>query len=60
MGGAGLRLTVPRMAGGRLDRSPLGLEPDDSRHNRGMAAAAAPYRRPAEPEPVPAEAGEPA
>jgi two-component system sensor histidine kinase MtrB len=43
--GSQFRLTVPREAGRSLDRSPLGLEPADSRHNRGMASAGVPYRR---------------
>jgi two-component system sensor histidine kinase MtrB len=43
--GSQFRLTVPREAGHQFDRSPIGLEPEDSRHNRGMAVPGAPYRR---------------
>ncbi|GAA5000237.1 MtrAB system histidine kinase MtrB [Kitasatospora paranensis] len=44
-GGSHFRLTLPRTRGGEIIRAPFRLEPDDSRHNRGLAATGAPYRR---------------
>ncbi|MFJ5926238.1 MtrAB system histidine kinase MtrB [Kitasatospora sp. NPDC092948] len=44
-GGSHFRLTLPRTRGGELSRAPFRLEPEDSRHNRGMASVGAPYRR---------------
>ncbi|MFJ1705800.1 MtrAB system histidine kinase MtrB [Kitasatospora sp. NPDC088346] len=44
-GGSHFRLTLPRTRGGELVRAPFRLEPEDSRHNRGLAATGAPYRR---------------
>ncbi|WP_435839207.1 MtrAB system histidine kinase MtrB [Streptodolium elevatio] len=44
-GGSQFRLTLPRVAGGDLVRSPLPLEPPDSRANRGLNLAGTPYRR---------------
>ncbi|MFJ6216359.1 MtrAB system histidine kinase MtrB [Streptomyces sp. NPDC092296] len=44
-GGSQFRLTVPRTRGAEIGRSPLPLEPEDSRHNRGLGAPGTPYRR---------------
>lgn len=44
-GGSHFRLTLPRTRGGEIARAPFRLEPEDSRHNRGLAATGAPYRR---------------
>ncbi|XCM84003.1 MtrAB system histidine kinase MtrB [Kitasatospora sp. HUAS MG31] len=44
-GGSHFRLTLPRTRGGEISRAPFRLEPEDSRHNRGLAATGAPYRR---------------
>ncbi|AXI77797.1 MtrAB system histidine kinase MtrB [Peterkaempfera bronchialis] len=44
-GGSQFRLTVPRTRGGEIGRSPIPLEPEDSRHNRGLSAPGTPYRR---------------
>ncbi|GAA4851374.1 two-component system sensor histidine kinase MtrB [Kitasatospora terrestris] len=44
-GGSHFRLTLPRTRGGEISRAPFRLEPEDSRHNRGMASAGTPYRR---------------
>lgn len=44
-GGSQFRLTVPRTRGGEIGRSPIPLEPEDSRHNRGLGAPGTPYRR---------------
>ncbi|WP_051812680.1 MtrAB system histidine kinase MtrB [Kitasatospora sp. MBT63] len=44
-GGSHFRLTLPRTRGGELVRAPFRLEPEDSRHNRGLASTGAPYRR---------------
>ncbi|MER8185405.1 MtrAB system histidine kinase MtrB [Kitasatospora sp. NPDC094015] len=44
-GGSHFRLTLPRTRGGELIRAPFRLEPEDSRHNRGLASTGAPYRR---------------
>ncbi|XHM96061.1 MtrAB system histidine kinase MtrB [Peterkaempfera sp. SMS 1(5)a] len=48
-GGSQFRLTVPRTRGGEIGRSPIPLEPEDSRHNRGLGAPGTPYRRVARP-----------
>ncbi|MGH3342564.1 MAG: MtrAB system histidine kinase MtrB [Carbonactinosporaceae bacterium] len=37
--GSQFRLTLPRTAGGEIDRSPTPLEPDDSRHRAGGPGA---------------------
>ncbi|MFF0297504.1 MtrAB system histidine kinase MtrB [Kitasatospora sp. NPDC004615] len=44
-GGSHFRLTLPRTRGGEISRAPFRLEPEDSRHNRGMSSVGAPYRR---------------
>nr|WP_305778271.1 MtrAB system histidine kinase MtrB [Kitasatospora sp. MMS16-BH015] len=44
-GGSHFRLTLPRTRGGEISRAPFRLEPEDSRHNRGLASASSPYRR---------------
>ncbi|MCF2533923.1 HAMP domain-containing histidine kinase [Yinghuangia sp. KLBMP8922] len=44
-GGSQFRLALPRVAGADLVRSPLPLEPPDSRANRGLDLAGTPYRR---------------
>ncbi|GLW54862.1 MtrAB system histidine kinase MtrB [Kitasatospora phosalacinea] len=44
-GGSHFRLTLPRTRGGEISRAPFRLEPEDSRYNRGMSSAGAPYRR---------------
>ncbi|WP_406286185.1 MtrAB system histidine kinase MtrB [Embleya sp. NBC_00896] len=44
-GGSQFRLSLPKTAGGELVRSPLPLEPEDSRANRGLDPAGSPYRR---------------
>ncbi len=44
-GGSQFRLTVPRNAGSEVLRSPIPLEPEDSRSNRGLDVAGMPYRR---------------
>jgi two-component system sensor histidine kinase MtrB len=44
-GGSQFRLSLPKTAGGELVRSPLPLEPEDSRANRGLGPAGSPYRR---------------
>ncbi|MEV4561382.1 MtrAB system histidine kinase MtrB [Kitasatospora sp. NPDC049285] len=49
-GGSHFRLTLPRTRGGELSRAPFRLEPEDSRHNRGMASAGTPYRRAVRPQ----------
>ncbi|NUS14561.1 MAG: HAMP domain-containing histidine kinase, partial [Streptomyces sp.] len=41
-GGSQFRMTLPRTAGDSLRGSPIPLEPDDSRRNRGLAASKAP------------------
>ena len=48
-GGSQFRLTVPRNAGAEITRSPIPLEPDDSRGNRGLAVSGMPYRRASRP-----------
>ncbi|NUU20957.1 MAG: HAMP domain-containing histidine kinase, partial [Streptomycetaceae bacterium] len=44
-GGSQFRLALPRVVGGDIVRSPLPLEPPDSRANRGLNLAGTPYRR---------------
>ncbi|GAA0668268.1 two-component system sensor histidine kinase MtrB [Kitasatospora atroaurantiaca] len=44
-GGSHFRLTLPRTRGGEISRAPFRLEPEDSRHNRGLGAPGTPYRR---------------
>lgn len=44
-GGSQFRLTLPRTVGAELVRSPLPLEPEDSRGNRGLRAPGVPFRR---------------
>ncbi|GAA1150935.1 two-component system sensor histidine kinase MtrB [Kitasatospora gansuensis] len=44
-GGSHFRLTLPRTRGGEISRAPFRLEPEDSRHNRGLSSTGAPYRR---------------
>jgi two-component system sensor histidine kinase MtrB len=44
-GGSQFRLTVPRNAGGEIQRSPIPLEPADSLGNRGLAVPGMPYMR---------------
>jgi len=48
-GGSQFRLTVPRNAGSEVHRSPIPLEPEDSRGNRGLDVAGMPYRRSSRP-----------
>jgi two-component system sensor histidine kinase MtrB len=40
--GAQFRLTVPRLAGGEIERAPIALEPPDSRRRRGRGIALGP------------------
>ncbi|MBF9072508.1 MtrAB system histidine kinase MtrB [Streptacidiphilus fuscans] len=44
-GGSQFRLTIPRNAGAEISRSPIPLEPGDSRGNRGLDVSGSPYRR---------------
>jgi two-component system sensor histidine kinase MtrB len=44
-GGSQFRLTIPRNAGTEISRSPIPLEPEDSRGNRGLDLSGSPYRR---------------
>ncbi|MFE0459162.1 MtrAB system histidine kinase MtrB [Kitasatospora sp. NPDC058965] len=44
-GGSHFRLTLPRTRGGEIGRAPFRLEPEDSRHNRGLRTQGTPYRR---------------
>ncbi|MER5642602.1 MtrAB system histidine kinase MtrB [Kitasatospora sp. NPDC002227] len=44
-GGSHFRLTLPRTRGGEISRAPFRLEPEDSRHNRGLGSPGTPYRR---------------
>ncbi|MEZ0068343.1 two-component system sensor histidine kinase MtrB [Streptacidiphilus sp. MAP12-20] len=44
-GGSQFRLTVPRNAGSEITRSPIPLEPEDSRGNLGLDVSGSPYRR---------------
>ncbi|MEY9875509.1 two-component system sensor histidine kinase MtrB [Streptacidiphilus sp. MAP12-33] len=44
-GGSQFRLTVPRSAGSEISRSPIPLEPEDSRGNLGLDLSGSPYRR---------------
>ncbi|MFC1419246.1 MtrAB system histidine kinase MtrB [Streptacidiphilus cavernicola] len=58
-GGSQFRLTVPRNAGAEITRSPIPLEPDDSRGNRGLAVSGMPYMRASRPIGATALGGEP-
>ena len=58
-GGSHFRLTLPRTRGGEIVRAPFRLEPEDSRHNRGLAAPGAPYRRALRPGGATASTAEP-
>ncbi|MEV6013371.1 MtrAB system histidine kinase MtrB [Streptomyces sp. NPDC051976] len=51
-GGSQFRMTLPRTAGDSLRGSPIPLEPDDSRRNRGLNSSGLPVR-PASQVPVP-------
>ncbi|WP_051940402.1 MtrAB system histidine kinase MtrB [Phaeacidiphilus oryzae] len=44
-GGSQFRLTLPRSVGAELRRSPMPLEPEDSRGNRGLGASGVPFQR---------------
>ncbi|MGC0316356.1 MtrAB system histidine kinase MtrB [Kitasatospora acidiphila] len=44
-GGSHFRLTLPRTRGGEIGRAPFRLEPEDSRHNRGLRSQGTPYQR---------------
>ncbi|WP_051943661.1 MtrAB system histidine kinase MtrB [Streptacidiphilus rugosus] len=44
-GGSQFRLTIPRNAGHEITRSPIPLEPEDSRGNLGLDVSGSPYRR---------------
>jgi two-component system sensor histidine kinase MtrB len=44
-GGSQFRLTIPRSAGSEITRSPIPLEPEDSRGNLGLDLSGSPYRR---------------
>ncbi|RAG80736.1 two-component sensor histidine kinase [Streptacidiphilus pinicola] len=44
-GGSQFRLTIPRNAGAEISRSPIPLEPEDSRVNLGLDLSGSPYRR---------------
>jgi two-component system sensor histidine kinase MtrB len=48
-GGSQFRLTLPCRAGSDPVGSPLPLEPEDSRGNRGLRASGVPFRRPGVP-----------
>ncbi|MDF9813524.1 MtrAB system histidine kinase MtrB [Streptomyces sp. SPB162] len=50
-GGSQFRMTLPRTAGESLRGSPIALEPEDSRRNRGLNAAGTPPRPDAPPMP---------
>jgi two-component system sensor histidine kinase MtrB len=43
-GGSQFRMTLPRTAGDSLRGSPIALEPDDSRRNRGLNSSGLPIR----------------
>ncbi len=43
--GSQFRLTLPKVVGREVERSPIPLEPEDSRRNRGLGVVGAPYRR---------------
>ncbi|MFC1413313.1 MtrAB system histidine kinase MtrB [Streptacidiphilus sp. N1-12] len=58
-GGSQFRLTVPRNAGAEIVRSPIPLEPEDSRGNRGLAVSGMPYMRASRPTGATALGGEP-
>jgi two-component system sensor histidine kinase MtrB len=59
-GGSQFRLTVPRNAGAEITRSPIPLEPEDSRGNRGLAVPGMPYMRASRPIGASTTGGEPA
>ncbi|MFI9206362.1 MtrAB system histidine kinase MtrB [Streptomyces sp. NPDC053048] len=52
-GGSQFRLTLPRTAGDSLRGSPIPLEPEDSRRNRGVNEAGVPLALPGRQSPVP-------
>ncbi|MEU7137546.1 MtrAB system histidine kinase MtrB [Streptomyces sp. NPDC046261] len=52
-GGSQFRLTLPRTAGDPLRGSPIPLEPEDSRRNRGLNEAGTPPAPPGRGSPVP-------
>jgi len=54
-GGSQFRLTLPRNVGADIQRSPMPLEPEDSRRNRGLGASGVPYQRSARPVPAAGE-----
>ncbi|MEU4210325.1 MtrAB system histidine kinase MtrB [Streptomyces sp. NPDC026206] len=54
-GGSQFRLTMPRTAGDALRGSPIPLEPEDSRRNRGLSEAGVPPALPGRATPVPAQ-----
>ncbi|MEU6853533.1 MtrAB system histidine kinase MtrB [Actinacidiphila alni] len=57
-GGSQFRMTLPRTAGDSLRGSPIPLEPDDSRRNRGLNSSGLPARPVAAAVPVPRSAGD--
>ncbi len=61
-GGSQFRMTLPRTAGDSLRGSPIPLEPDDSRRNRGLNSSGLPAKVAAAPVqvPVPRTGGGPA
>ncbi|WP_223187336.1 MtrAB system histidine kinase MtrB [Streptomyces sp. CBMA29] len=56
-GGSQFRMTLPRTAGESLRGSPIPLEPDDSRRNRGLNSSGLPVRAATGSVPVPRTAG---
>src|SRR5882757_3453482 len=52
-GGSQFRVTLPRTAGDALRGSPIPLEPDDSRRNRGLSSSGLPVKAAASTVPVP-------
>ncbi|MFF7153814.1 MtrAB system histidine kinase MtrB [Streptomyces sp. NPDC008139] len=56
-GGSQFRMTLPRTAGESLRGSPIPLEPDDSRRNRGLNSSGLPVRAVTGSVPVPRTAG---
>ncbi|MFF3768388.1 MtrAB system histidine kinase MtrB [Streptomyces sp. NPDC001922] len=59
-GGSQFRLTLPRTAGDALRGSPIPLEPEDSRRNRGLNDAGLPNGGPGRTPPVPSQPRTPA
>ncbi|MBB4892097.1 two-component system sensor histidine kinase MtrB [Streptomyces olivoverticillatus] len=55
-GGSQFRLTLPRTAGDTLRGSPIPLEPEDSRRNRGLNESGVPLALPGRAAAVPAQA----